>query len=220
MTIVSLTLSLALTVLAVKLFISKKKDSIALSKREKLQKSTFFQLKFLKNSNLIELFSKSLKKLNLNVLNRKDYIYLPDDKTMVFLSFSFDGLSKTDIVKIANTSSTHIKVILTDEVYSETTRFAKHFDNLFIYSGEEVFKILEDSQNLPKIIVSPFPKKEKPSFRSFLDRKKAKTFLGFGLFFMISSFFVPFKIYYLIWGALMLVISLVSLLFGKEKVKG
>ena len=59
----------------------------------------------------------------------------------------------------------------------------------------------------------------KPRFNlsAFLRKKNAKNFLVFGIVFSVMSFFVPLKIYYLLWGSVFLVLSLVTRLYGREE---
>lgn len=214
--IISVCLSLIFTIFSVRIFINKQKKSLNQDLHDKQTKETLFQLKFMKQSEIIALFYKSFASHNKEPINRKEFIFLPKEKTLVFFHFSFTSLTKTDIVKVYNTSQAQKKIIYTDELNEEILSFSKKLSNVQILGGNDTFKLLSITDNLPSIKISAFPQKERLSLSSFLDRKKSKTFFGFGLFFILSSYFVPYKLYYVISSFAMFTICLLSLFFGKR----
>ena len=62
-----------------------------------------------------------------------------------------------------------------------------------------------------------FYKREKVKLRAVLNKKNAKKFIAFGLFFVLSSFFVPIKLYYLIMGGIMILFALTLWFFSKSE---
>ncbi|MBR7090867.1 MAG: hypothetical protein IKC79_00260 [Clostridia bacterium] len=70
---------------------------------------------------------------------------------------------------------------------------------------------LLDKFTIPNIIDVTQPKLSLRQILSgILDRKKSKTYLILGLLLLFYSFFIPYKIYYLIFGTLLLLLAIFS----------
>ena len=129
---------------------------------------------------------------------------------------------KSDVVKAYNLKTNGETAYLLAETFStDVISFASRFKGVTLVDGKALFEFLKENQTLPE---TKF-KLDKPklkfisAIKSLLSRKRAKTFALFGIIFLLSSPFVPIKLYYVIVGAVFLIFSLACLLFGKPTQK-
>lgn len=138
----------------------------------------------------------------------------PINDTIVFPCFFTTTLSLNDaigILKIARLNKvTDIKIYAVDfspEAKAFLTK-AAHITCKF-YNQYEMFADLEGA-TFPDTIFAPqknYCAKEILSLA--FDRKRAKNYLLFGLIIIISSFLVPYKIYYLVLGSALCLVALI-----------
>lgn len=181
------------------------------------------QLDFLSSSELTTLFSKAFEDDGKKVEKKRGYIYLKESKIAVFLSFGFENKSKKEIVKAYTYTCDKEKdiakaVILSSEFPSEIIEFANRFGGkIKLVHGNDVYKLLLKHDNLPKITceILKSQKVKRRKLSSLLYKKNSRKFLLFGLMFLLMSYVVPIKLYYLICGGLMLIFGFTLMFFGK-----
>lgn len=213
--------SLLTALLFFKIFTSRaKKKNFAKNRREKIS-SVFYRLCFeTKEKNTLR-FMRALQKRGFATERKKGGIYLKNEKTTVFIKFGFDSVNKTDVVKAFNNISENEKAVITAEYFTDEIKdFSRLFgDRIILIDGEKVFNLLEATGELPPPLEKKLPElgvnPVKRKFGNFLSKKSAKKFLLFGTIFLLTSFFVPLKLYYVISGVVMLIFSAICLLFGK-----
>ncbi len=215
----AVTLTLVLTLFTVKVLFEKRKKKGLLSLDDKIKNQIVFNLHFMPKSKLTALFMQAYSNLNVKCEKKREGIYLTDKKTLVILKFGYQEVSKADVVKAFNL----IKKDQTVEIYSDefslgVQDFAKRFVNVYLKDAVDAVKLLKDGNSLDQIKdlqVETTP--QKPNFiKNVFNKKRAKTFFGFGIFFLLSSFIVPIKTYYVISGSIMLIFSLVCIFFGNR----
>ncbi|MBQ7348763.1 MAG: hypothetical protein IJW47_02085 [Clostridia bacterium] len=217
--VLSITLSLVLTLFTVKLLSEKRQKSGINNSESKLKDKIITQLNFMTKSQANNIFIKAFNRQGIATEKRRDGIFLPDKKTLVFIKFGYQQLSKADVVKIYNS----IKKNESAEVYAEAFQpeikeFTSRFVKIRLFDGDKAYTLLKNGECLSEINCTvPEIKSTKNNLTlNVFNKKRAKTFFGFGIFFLLSSFFVPIKIYYVICGCLMLIISLICVFFGKR----
>jgi hypothetical protein len=146
---------------------------------------------------------------------------LPDKKVTLFFKFGYEKVEKVDVVKYFNLLDEDFSaVIITNESDTDTLNFAKRFNGrIILYHFKDFYLELKKLGFLPpeKYILLEENPKIKLSFSRFLKRKNAKNFLVFGVAFSVMSFFVPVKIYYLVWSGIFLSLSLITKLYGRDE---
>lgn len=168
-----------------------------------------------------ELFAKAVTRLGYTVTRKRGGIFIDGKNSALFIRFGFNAVDKTDVVKIFNSiKSTENAYILAPNFTQEILDFIARFNGRIIaVSKEEVYDFLNKTDCLPKEkLPSLSTKFTKENFRiAFLDSKKAKRYFTFGLLFLLMSYFVPIKIYYVVFGCIFLIYALVLKLFGVNK---
>ena len=218
--ILSVTISLILGLMFFKIF-KKKSGKNNLKKEEERQlKETLIRLSFMKKSNQLKLFERAFNKLNVKTEIINGRIRLPQFGAVIFLRFDFDCIKKSEFIKFCNLlNGDEIGVIFSADFSSEIKEFSLNFDGkIKLFSGREVYNLLKKASTLPEHEVYFFKEREKKwDFSLLFNKKRAKNYFFFGVIFMLYSFIVPIKIYYVIVGSLFLIFSLTVKLFGREE---
>ena len=186
---------------------------------EKTKNQIVFNLHFMSKYNLTSLFINAYTNLNKKTEKRKDGIFLLDKKTLVILRFGYLEVTKADVVKAFNLIKKDQAVeIYSDEFSSGVKEFASRFVNVYLKDANDTVKLLKDGEVLDQIENLPVEQQNtRPNFtKNVFNKKRAKTFFGFGIFFLLSSLIAPLKTYYVVSGCLMLVFSLLCIFFGNR----
>ena len=197
------------------------------SVRKRKQKSSYEQ----KVSRVVYALSFASKKKGLSVfyseiLKQDETAKLYQNKivlsngTSVYNLFSFNPPSKADLVRCFNLSNAKKSVILCDFATKEVKDFARAFKGkIEIKEKDEIFKnfLPEKDAVLDAFVPIDFNKKNRPNFSALISKKNAGKILAFGIFFLLTSFFVPIKLYYIIVGSIMLIFGCTVLIFAKKK---
>lgn len=204
--------------------LSSKSKKLRLDRAQKQERDlAISQLNLYTLQEQTKLFEKLLEKLGYKVENKRGVLKLPDKNVAIFCKFGFDYLTKTDIVKIFNSiNAKESAYILCEKVLPDIKEFANRFDDrIKTVDVNEIYKALSDNELLPKTKFSFTQKKTKFSvvIKSLFEKKKAKTHFYLGLTFLLTSYIVPIKIYYVIFGCIFLTISLICFLYGRENAK-
>lgn len=218
--ILSITISLILGIWFFKLFKKKNGKNDLKKEEEKQLKETLIRLSFMKKSNQIKLFERVFNKLNVKTEILNGRIRLPDYGAIIFLRFDFDGIKKSEFIKFCNLlDADEIGIIFSSDFSSEIKDFSLNFNGkIKLFNGRKVYELLKRASLFPENDVYFFREKEKAwDFSLLLNKKRAKNYFFFGVIFMLYSFIVPIKLYYIIVGSLFLTFSLVVKFFGKAE---
>ena len=179
------------------------------------------QLNLYPQKEQLDFFFGVLKKSGYIVERKNCYLILPDKHAVIYPKFSFDGVTKTDVVKVFNAlRRTDNAFILSEKFNSEITEFAARFDNrIQTVSADKIYQFLSEKDCLPKekFVFKDSQKLSLYAFKIFIHKKKAGYNLLIGLAFLVMSYFVPIKTYYIIVGSIFLILSLFCRLFGIEE---
>lgn len=214
----AVTLSSVLTVFIVKRLLKKRSTELTARGEKKAAEDALTALNLSDPSENLSLFKTAYEKKGFTVTVDKSALRLTGEKTVVCPVFGFDGLTKTDVVRAANAKRAKESVIIyTAEASAGVKEFASRFTGLTLVCGGETYLFLKNAGCLPKTREGTFKTKKRLNIENLFTKKKAKTFFGFGAFFLLSSFFVPYKTYYIVCGVIMAALAVISLLFGKNK---
>ena len=217
--VLATTLAIVFTLICVKISLDKKQKTFSSKEKEKIFVSVMTRLNLTAEKAVAELFDKAIKKEGYATEKKNGGVFIAEKNTTAFFKFCFDGIAKTDIVKCFNKISRNQKAEIYSETFSDEVKdFAARFGGkIILVDGRTAFSLLEKHELLPK---EKFPLEEKSKkgfdFSLLLNKKRAKSYLAFGLLFVVLSYFAPIKGYYLIFGAAFLILALILRLFGKS----
>ncbi len=168
----------------------------------------------------LELFERAINRRGFRTLKKKGGIFIEETNSAVFILFSFDGITKTDVVRVFNSISLKDKAyIFGQSANKELLDFIDRFDERIVFvDGAKTYNLLSESNCLPK--EAPISKSKSKMISNFFSRlflrKNSKKFLTFGIFFMLMSAFVVVKFYYVCCACIFITLSLFCRLLGKE----
>lgn len=218
--IIAASLALIISVLAVKRIANKTFNSGLKKEDEKKMNETIGELNIMTKQKIVSLFSKAFGKKGLFVKRRSGGLYSPKEKTLYLFHFGFIVLSKNDVVNAVNKLSNGEKtVIYTHEIKDGVSEFAVRFNGKAEILGEkEVYALLKETDCIPEPTFTPVGSRHfKDAALKAFSKKRAPKFFGLGLLFLFCSFFVPFRIYYAVFGSALLIVSLICVLVPERK---
>ncbi len=218
--ILAITLSLLLSLLFYKTFYNKYKKNYTKNTQSREIKNLVLKLSLMKKKEQIKFFEDLFSSINVKFKTQNEQIYLTEHGFVIFLAFNFDGLNKSKILKSFNLlTSDEIGVIFTGEICNDVRNFAENFaGKIKLVSSVEIYELCKRANLFPTNDICFFVEKEKKwDFSSLLNKKRAKKYFFFGIIFMLYSFIVPIKFYYVLIGSLFLIFSLAVKLFGKTE---
>ncbi len=150
-----------------------------------------------------------------NLIKTPKGLFLADENAYILPMFSFDGLKKDDIANAYKRANGKKTYILSDFISAEIKEFCVSFGEKIAFLGiDEIYLMFKKANMLPEKTISV--KKGKPKFKTIVSRilvkKRAPKYLIFGITFLCFSFITPFKAYYVVFGACMMILSLVCVL--------
>ena len=213
----SLIISVSLAIISGVLFYRAANKKRARSVDGKLEKqkyeSAMINLAALKEEKQAEFFYPLYKNKNGGAKINGDVIELEKTRAILPL-FSFSEKDKGKILRALARYKDGVTVL--SENFSENERaFFGKFGKITLKDGKEVFSDMKAANLFPKEVIVP-EKKKKTLLILPLYKKKAVSFLLYGLFFLSFSFFVPIKTYYLAFGTAFILSALLCRVFGKD----
>ncbi len=204
-----------------------KKSSVQKSldkEKNKAVKNMSNSLCLLEKNKVLDLFERAINRRGFRTLKKKGGIFIEQQKCAVFIIFSFDGITKTDVVRVFNSINQKDKAyIFGESVSADLLDFINRFDGRIEFIDEaKTYILLNEANCLPKEM--PLSKKRPIVFSNILSRlfvrKNSKKYLGFGIFFLLMSAFVVIKFYYVSCACIFITLSLFCRLFGRQEIKG
>ena len=193
------------------------------NKKKKAVDNMVYSLCLLERAKLLELFERAINNLEIKTLKRKYGIFIEEKNCAIFPIFNFDGITKTDVVKVYNAISINQKAyILGEKLSSDVKNFMDRFnDRIKFVDGEKTYDFLEKNNSLPResVVLGKHNANKHKFFKALIKKKNSIKFLIFGISLILSSWFVPIKMYYIICGCIFLMLSLICRLYGQEEKK-
>lgn len=184
------------------------------------------QLKFSTEADVKKYF-KNILKNDYSVKTIKSGLLLEKDNKKTLFSMAFnqeifniDNLAKT-FAQAKNLDVNELIIVANnfDEKCKNLANAIKEIKISTLDAFDTYEKFIEPSGILPNKVIDT--SKAKLSFRQVLNyafsKERTKHYLLFGLILIISSFFVYFKVYYLVFGSILLVFALLTRIIPKLK---
>ena len=220
--VMAICVGIIFSIFSVKRLYTKRKKINVQNADKKQFGETMIRLNLMKQTKLLQVFKKACAS-NQSVTTHKDWFYCPSQHTAFFVKFGFARVTKTDIVRAFNLIGGGDKAVFFAQSFeSEIKEFAVRFKGkIILKDGKDTYYLLKETNLIPN---EDFTKvyAEKPYFskaKELIKKKNAKKFFLFGVCFCFFSFIAPFKVYYLVWGGVMLAYSSFLILFGKPEDK-
>lgn len=216
-------LTLPITAVIFKHTCRKEQNKSLTKKRAREVELTCLKLSFYTIKEQCDLFESAINSKNYQTKQKNQGVYIPTQNCAIFPMFSFDNVTKADVVKIFNQlKSGQSAYILCQGLPSATRDFLLKFNGrINAVDKVKVYELLLETNSLPqtKVGTEEFLKQKPRAKLNLLQKNKCAKYLLFGLSFLFMSFLVPIKLYYIIIGCLFLILSILSKLFGTENAK-
>ncbi len=203
-----------------------KKDAKLSLKNEQIKKIETIK-KQLNNASHLELRKYFAKLLSIEPNSKGELLKTIDNQKILYLPyFKKDVFDLEDLLSIyrENKNRKINEVIIlcanfTDDCFATSKNYKKI--KYTIMNLKDIYlKLIEPTQIFPEITIEA-PTKEKMTLvrltKYAFERKRAKSYFFCGIVLLFSSYFVPLRIYYLIFSGLMFVSALLCILTNKRK---
>ncbi|PWM72126.1 MAG: hypothetical protein DBX59_06685 [Bacillota bacterium] len=216
---VTLAALLALAVAALcfyKLYGKREKTTLSLQENRK-KENLMFYLGLRKETQ--KLFAAAFTALGKTAAATKKGVYVRENDAYVYPCFSFDGVKKDDLSRAYFLSGSKKAYVFAPEFSAEIRGFARAFgDKIELCGGDETYKLFKNADMLPAEALKEnkltFAEKMKELLKPVFSRRRAPKYFLFGLTFLLFSFLVPYKLYYILFGTVLTVFSVVCLFFA------
>lgn len=195
-----------------------KKNNLTKLEFEK-KENAIYQLNFYSQTNILTFFS-TLFNSSFEVSKKNDYLILKNEneKIGVFINFNFnltDAYYIKSIMNKINLNKLKKVFIYSNDFTKECKALCSSINNIKISckNSEDTFKLMKENNVFPvdKIEKPKAKKKNINQFFSFIfNKRKTKAYFLTGLIFLISSIFMRYNLYYLIFTTLMFLFALYS----------
>ena len=214
--LISLALGVVWTVFSL---IKKDKQGIKLAEENNLL-SLKTELCFMSDKSLTDTLLKYYKKANIQAEKENDYIVLPELKCQVFSSFAFEKTDTTKIIEFyKQTKKGYKTVVLSIDYTVDAVSLVNDLSlRIKLFDLNAVYLSLKEYNLLPKTTLT-----KKVNKISFVDKMKGifiksngKKALTLGIIILLSSKFSFYPVYYIIFGGLLIIFSLILRFWGKS----
>lgn len=160
---------------------------------------------------VIELLKTTLK--NTKIENGCNYILLKN--SMIIANFKFSPLGGNDIASVCRLAKTHDKnhvYLIAKAIDRKAWQVANLEDiKMEIVKTKQVFKFLAKHNALPVLKKSKQKLSISALMQTVFSRRNFKNYMFSGVVLISISFFTPLKIYYIVFGTILLAFALLSL---------
>lgn len=190
-----------------------------LAKDEAQKNKLMLHLALDKAENNRRLFSKLLKAEGMPAERKSGALFA--DGACIFLLFSMQPVSADEIAKLLKKETDGQKTVYCNALSPEAEKLCREFSVDFV-CGRDLYLRLKDQALLPKEYICPsVPKRTaRERFSSFFRKSLAHPYFLAAASLLAFSFFTPYRLYYLIAGSLLLLLSLSLRLFGNRAKDG
>lgn len=191
------------------------------NKKKREIENMVYSLCLLERAKVLQIFERAINSLDVKTIKKKYGIFIENKNCALFPIFNFDGITKTDVVKVFNAVTQKQKAyILGEKITDDVKSFMDRFNGQIEFiNAEQTYDFLEKTDCLPResaYITSQNQNKGK-FFKRLIKKNHSSKFFIFGIMLILSSWFVPIKTYYVISGCTFLMLSLICRLYGQEK---
>lgn len=163
-------------------------------------------------------FFKSLfEKMRLPFKIEESGLYLTEINAEVRFCLTFSKVYEGMITDLYKRTERGRRLIVVGSAFSEevlqlTSRFA---DRIRLVDGANLYLTLKRFELFPEVKDTPLPKKQRLNLpRALFNKKRAKQYFLYGLTLEFFSFFVFYPVYYVCFGAALILLSIACFFFG------
>ena len=148
---------------------------------------------------------------------KRDCSILESEDTAYFLHFTLSPLLPDELTPFYRYPTDKNKALLCCAISAEAKTLCERFD-IQVKTADELFIILKQSNALPTAFLGEetSKKKAKRHFKLWFSKANAKRFLVSAALILFASLLTPFSFYYLLFGAILLLVSVFVRIFGYE----
>ena len=159
-------------------------------------------------SAVTKLFQKALKNKNVSFMQTKNGILLTRENARLFTVFTPDGVRKSDILRARNgCKHGETCLIYAPEFPDEVIAFARRFDCKIVLNDKlDTLLFLSSADALPAGLT--IQKVRKPFVEKFFQRGFSVKYFLTGLALLCFSFLTVYKIYYVVTGGVLILVSI------------
>ncbi|MBQ8374670.1 MAG: hypothetical protein IJX98_03720 [Clostridia bacterium] len=149
------------------------------------------------------------------IKKRQGRYFLESEEFFCYLCFTAAPLSSNEALPLLSALSDKKKALFCNRLSGEAEEFLRRFDVQTV-TIEEIYLALKSEAALPETLKgeSAFSKKRKRRFSLWLKKSNSSRFLLGGAMLLLSSLFVPFPYYYLIFGGILVLSAALVRVFG------
>ena len=203
-----------LTACAIFTLLQSKRKTLFLKRSDEAQKEKLlFHLACLSDEEKTNFF---LQKLSPETpLKRFNRLRLISEEQFYLLHFTFTPVTADEVAAFSRLKTNREKVLLCSTIEDSAYALAEKL-NIRALTGNEVYALLKDNDGLPQtyVGVETSEAKRKRRFALWFSRKNAKPFLTAAALTLFTALISPFPYYYLIFGGILLIISVAIRIFG------
>ncbi len=176
------------------------------------------QLYLSKDSEIVNLISSYLEKVNYNFEVKKSAFYFKESKAVLYFYFTPDELSLTKTLEFyKKTPKGYKTVVLASNYDNKVKEFFTDLKDVSLYKTSDFYVALEEKNLLPKLTVKG---KQKITFNKliahFLQKKNVKKFFIYGALLLLFSTISYYKFFYALIGTIFLITATYLKFFAKN----
>ena len=138
--------------------------------------------------------------------------YFTTEREVVYANFTFRALDKEDIATIKRRADRGKKIVIYGNTFDSDALKTCHVLGITAKTGDDAFELFKSSGYYPKLEIEV--DSARFDFKGFLkdafSKKNAKSYFLSGISLLFLSFLTPFKIYYIAFGAFLIILSIIA----------
>ncbi|MBO5411792.1 MAG: hypothetical protein J6A38_01750 [Clostridia bacterium] len=205
-----------LTALAVATLLRAKRKNLYLKRTDETQKEKLLlHLALLSDEKKTEFFQRALAVDE--PVGRFAKLRLFTQTEFYFLHFSLLPVSADDVIKYARWKTKKQKVVFCAQIDEGAMMLCNRL-GIRVKTGEEIYTLLKDNERLPERFLGEenAENKRKRKLRLWLAKRNSKGFVTSGSLVLFTSLWTPFPYYYLVFGSCLLIVAVLTRIFGYE----
>lgn len=204
-------------------FLNKKKDkTMKTLAKEKDIEENFLAFRLSSISEKMKLINNLLKTKYLTILRKTSLCYIKDNKKILVIFASYiDNLTQNEMINLLDLHSkedidgfniicNQQKGVLSTDIYLNKT--------IMITTKKKLFELCCEANIYPNKSIINFKTNKlsiKHILQSMFEQKKSKAYFLYGLLLIFSSLILPFHAYYIVFGSMLLLFSIICKLLPK-----
>jgi hypothetical protein len=198
-------------------FLLHKRKNITLKRSNERQKQDLLRhLCLLSDEKKTEYLRDAFSKITQTPLQKSGKLRMGNENDLYFLKFRFSPVTADEVASAARWKSGKQKILLCNEIEESAAALCLQLD-IRLQTGESVYQALKSANALPQSYLGQATKKTRKEKRKlWFSKRNAKGFFTGGVLLLLTSLLTPFPYYYLVFGGILLLVSLFVRIFGYE----